>query len=154
MKKLLILPFIIFVFFLQGCSWICNFYIVNTTNEPVTAEIKLFDSVNSFPIFHYSERSGYKLKNNNSVDYENMCVIKADTLEKISHYKVQIPPRSAIAIGQLQNDHYEKHDQYFINGRVFNLEHIVISEKKIEIVPATFDSYFKKGKNNEVYFVL
>ena len=108
----------------------------------------------------------YKLKKNNSVDFESSKEIKADTLEKFSHFKFKIPPHSAVEIGQLQNDKYEKHDQYFINGRVFNLEKISVyvrqdgrtpsssGEKKIEIVPSTFDNYFGKGKYGEVYFVI
>ena len=143
---------------MQGCSWVCRFYIANTTNETITAEIKLKDSCGSFPIFHYPGKyfgpRQYKLKNNGSVDFEKASDAKADTLEIFSHYKVQIPPHTALEIGQLQNDNYTKHDQYFINGRVFNLEKISISEKKIEIVTSTFDNYFHKGKLGEVYFVL
>ena len=159
MRKLFFFSFIVILLSLQGCSWVCGFYIANTTNETITAEIKLKDSCGSFPIFHYPYNyyggfMQYKLKNNNSVDFESSKEIKADTLEKFSHFKFQIPPHSAIEIGQLQNDNYTKHDQYFINGRVFNLEKISISEKKIEIVTSTFDNYFHKGKLGELYFVL
>jgi len=154
MRKIFFFLLIILFVSLQGCSWICRFYIANTTSEAITVEIKLADSVRSFPIFHYGKLSQYKLKKNQSVDFESWKEMKVDTLEKFSHYKVQIPPHTAIEIGQLQNDKYEKHDQYFINGRTFNLERILISEKKIEIVSSTFDNYFKKGKYNELYFVL
>jgi len=120
--------------------------------------MKLMDSPNSFPIFHYPKNyygklHSYALKNN-SIDFETYKEMKADTLEKFSHFRFDIPPHTAVEIGQLQNDTYEKHDQYFINGRVFNLEKITISQKKIDIVPSAFDNYFKKGKYKELYFVI
>lgn len=146
---------------MQGCSWICRFYVANSTNEVISVEMKLLNSCSSFPIFHYpfyyyGKLRQYKLKKNNTVDFENSKEINADTLENFSHYKVQIPPHSAIEIGQLQNDKYEKHDQHFINGRTFNLEHLLISkkDKNIEITPSSFDNYFGKGKYGEVYFVI
>lgn len=159
MKKLLFLPILTVLLSLHGCSWICRFYIANTSSETISIEIKLMDSPGSFPIFHYPKNyygklHSYALKQNNQIDFETSKEVKADTLEKYSHYKFEIPPYTAIEIGQLQNDNYEKHDQYFINGRVFNIEKISISQRKIDIVPSTFDNYFKKGKYKEVYFVI
>ena len=158
MKKLSLLPVLVILFSLQGCSWRIGFYIANSGNEPLTVDVKLMDAPGTFPIFHYPGRyfspRKYALQKDNSVDFNTASDIKTDTLEKYSHYKLQLPPHTAVEIGELQNDHYEKHDQYFINGRVFNLEKITISEKKIEIVPAVFDNYFKNEKNNGVYFVL
>lgn len=146
------------MFSLQGCSWVCRFYIANTTNEVITVDVKLMDSTGSFSIFHYpfhyyGKVRQYKLKKNGNINFESVSDIKADTLEKFSHYKVQIPLNSAIEIGSLTNDNYTKHDQYFINGRVFNLERLSISGKNIEIEPAAFDNYFRKDKYGEVYFV-
>lgn len=159
MKKLLFIPLAVFLFSLHGCSWVCGFYVSNTSSTPVTVDVKLMNAPGTFPIFHYpfnyyGKVRQYKLKNNGSVDFEKASDIKVDTLENYSHYKVQILPNSAIEIGQLQNDHYEKHDQYFINGRVFNLEKISVSDKKVEISTSTFDNYFHRGEHGEVYFVL
>lgn len=159
MKKLLLLPLVVILFSLQGCSWRLGFYIANTSSETITVEMKLTDSPGSFPIFHYPKYyygrlRCFKLKKNKSVDFESSQEAKTDTLDKFSHFRFEIPPHSAIEIGQLQNDNYEKHDQHFINGRVFNLEKITISQKKMEIVPSTFDNYFKKGKYKEIYFVI
>jgi len=159
MKKLLFLPVIALLFSLQGCSWTCSFYIANASNETITVEMKLMDSPGGFPIFHYpkyyyGKLLSYSLKKNNSVNFETSKEVEADTLENFSHYRFEIPPRTAIEIGQLQNDSYEKHDQCFINGRVFNLEKLSVAQKKIDIVPSTFDNYFKKGKYKEVYFVI
>jgi len=140
-------------FFLNGCSWVCRFFIANTSNETVTADVKLFDSVKSFPIFDYGVVGFYSMKKNGSVDFDTYKIIKVDTIGKISHYKVKMPAHTAIEIGELQNDHYEKYNQYFINGRTFNLESIMIPEKKISIVTSTFDSYFHKAKSGDIYFV-
>ena len=122
-------------------------------------EMKLTDRPGSFPIFHYPHHyygklHTYKLRKGASVEWDGSKETKADTLDKYSHFRFEIPPQSAVEIGQLQNDNYEKFDQYFINGRTFNIEKISISSKKLEIVPSTFDKYFRKEKNNEVYFVL
>ena len=78
----------------------------------------------------------------------------ADTLEDYSHITFTLPGHAAVEIGRLQNDNYEKHDQYFINGRAFNLEFLLIKtkEKEIKITAKTFDSYFKKGKYKELYY--
>lgn len=159
MKKFLLIPFFGILFSLQGCSWICRFYIINTTNEVITVELKLQDSPGSFPIFYYPFHSygkirQYKLKKNGQVNYESASEVKADTLDKYSHFTVHIQPHSAIEIGYLSNDTYKKYDQYFINDRKFNLEKLSISQKKVEIVPATFDNYFRKRRNGGVYFVL
>jgi len=164
MKRLFLSPFysllIICFFSLQGCSWICRFYIANTSNEAIRVEMKLMDSPSSFPIFHYpkyyyGKLEKYDLKKNGAVNLEKGAIeVRADTLDKFSHFRFEVPPHSAVEIGALQNDHYEKYNQYFINGRTFNIERILISEKKIEIVPSTFDNYFRKGKFGEIYFVL
>ncbi len=141
-----------FVFILQACSWICRFFISNTTDKPVSLEIKLNKAVKSFPIFHYREfylheTSGEKIK-------DDAKEFLADTLEDYSHVKFILPAYTAVEIAQLQNDKYEKHDQYFINGRVFNLESLIITAhgKETKIIPETFDSCFKKGKYGEIYY--
>ena len=122
-------------------------------------EMKLTHTPGSFPIFHYPHHyygklHTYKLNKRGSVEWEGARETQADTLDTYSHFRFEILPHTAVEIGRLQNDTYEKHNQYFINGRTFNIEKISISSKKLEIVPSTFDKYFRKGKNNEVYFVL
>lgn len=152
--------FALIVFSLQGCSWVCRFYITNTTNETLSVEMKLMDCPGSFPIFHYphfyyGKLWQYQLKKNSNVNhFAGMIEVKADTLENFSHFRFQIPPHSAVEIGALQNDKYERHDQQFINGRKFNLERLLIMEKKIEVTPADFDNHFRKGKSGEIYFVI
>ena len=148
-NKLLIL--LLCVAFLNACSWRVCFYVLNNSDKPVSVEIKLNKKITSFPIFHYNRfiaRSEKKEK----INYENQSDIKADTLEDYSHIKIFVPAHMALEIGQLQNDKYEKHDQYFINGRVFNLEWLIIGdgEKETKITPASFDNFFRKGKYGDV----
>lgn len=144
-----------------SCSWICRFYIANSTDKPLEVKIKLMNAPGSFHIFYYPNRyygklTAYKLKGNEAVDFTARKELKPNTLSRFSHFKVTFPPRTAIEIGLLQNDTYKKYDQHFINGRVFNLEEMKITKPggQIEIKPQTSDNYFCKGKNGEIYFVL
>ena len=150
--KLLIL--VVCCGFFQGCSWVNRFFVVNTTGKPVTVEIKLNKNVTSFPIFHYRELYAYPCENKKP-EWGQQKEILADTLEDYSHFKVQLPAHTALEIGRLQNDKYEKYDQYFINGRVFNLEQLLITSggKETKIVATTFDKYFSKENGEIFYFV-
>jgi hypothetical protein len=127
---------------------------VNTSDKPISIEIKLSKKVTSFPIFDYSSFT-LRGEKNGKIIYDSQKEIKADTLEDYSHFKISIPAHSALEIGQLLNDKYEKYNQYFINGRVFNLESLIIhsSEKETKILPETFDTYFEKEKGNVIYVV-
>jgi len=149
-NKLLIL--VISIFLLQSCSWRVRFFIVNTSNKPINIEIKLNKSLTDFPIFHYRRLYLHEAPNDKIKDEEKEFL--ADTLEDYSHFKFILAAHTAVEIGELQNDNYEKHNQSFINGRVFNLELLVINAdgKETKIVTATFDDYFKKGKYKEVYY--
>ncbi len=152
MKKLFFPLLVSFVFILQSCSWICRFFIVNTTDKPISVEIKLNKTVKNFPIFHYREFYLHEAKGAKISDDTKEFL--ADTLEDYSHIKFELPAHTSVEIARLQNDKYEKHDQYFINGRVFNLEALLINDgkKEIKITTETFDTYFKKGKYGEIYY--
>ncbi len=147
--KILILVFCSILF--NACSWRLGFYIINNSDKPVAVEIKLNKKLTSFPIFHYN-RFFVRSEKKEKINYENQSDIKADTLEDYSHLKLFVPAHMALEIGQLQNDKYEKHDQYFINGRVFNLEWMIIGdgEKETKITAAAFDNFFRKGKHGDV----
>jgi hypothetical protein len=125
---------------------------MNTSESPITVEIKLKKDLTNFPIFHYRKVYVHDAPNDKIKDEEKEFL--ADTLENYSHFKYTIPAHSAVEIGELQNDKYEKYNQYFINGRIFNLESLVINSagKETKIVPETFDAYFKKGKHGEIYY--
>ncbi len=150
--KIKFLLFLLTLFLFQACSWVVPFYIVNTTDKPFEIEIKLMRSVNSFPIFNSREFYLYE-GSDKKIDWEKQKEVVPDTLEDLSHLKFTLPAHSSVEIGRLNNDKYEKYDQYFINGRVFNLEGLLIKQggKETRIVPATFDTYFKK-ENQGVTF--
>jgi len=151
--KVRFLIVVLSVFLLQGCSWIIRFFVVNTTNESLVIELNLLKNPSSFPIFHYREFYLYE-GSGKKINWEKQKEIVPDTLENYAHLKMTLPANSTLEIGRLNNDKYERHDQYFINGRVFNLEELNIykEDDEIEITPATFDNYFKKGKNGEVFY--
>ena len=147
-NKLLILVFLASL--LRACSWRIRFFIMNTGDNPINVEIKLNKSVASFPIFQYRRMYLHDAPNNKIKDEEKEVLV--DTLEDLSHFKFILPAHTAVEIGELQNDNYKKYNQYFINGRVFNLESLVITSqgKETKIIPETFDTYFKKDR--DVYY--
>ena len=157
MKKLFFyLSLLFFITQFYSCSWIVGFYVINSTNETITIELKLQDSIKgSFPIFEYRDASAYSIDNRNKIDYQKSFQITYDTLQKFSHLRFKLPPKSAAQIGALHNDKYKKHDQYFINGRVFNLEKLIIA-KGSSVTTITYDSFdrFFEDKNNGVEFVV
>jgi hypothetical protein len=54
----------------------------------------------------------------------------------------------AVPVEHLSNDTYKKHDQYFINGRSFNLKKLSIKKgtTTLQITPENFYDYFVKKK--------
>lgn len=157
MRKLLIYSsLLVFITQFYSCSWIVSFFVINSTGETITIDMKLQNSINgTFPIFEYHDATAYPVSNNNKVDYQEFKQINYDTLENFSHITFKLPPKSAAQIGALHNDHYKKHDQYFINGRVFNLEKLIIKRSSGDIV-ITYDSFdrFFENKNNGVEFIV
>ena len=149
-NKLLILVFSAFL--LQACSWRIRFLLVNSTDKPITVEIKVQENRTGFPIFHSRKLYVHEAPNNKLKDEEKE--FSPDTLESSAHIKFTLAAHTAVEIGELQNDHYEKYNGYFINGRVFNLESLVINSvgKETKIIPENFDNYFKKGKYKEIYY--
>lgn len=76
-----------------------------------------------------------------------------DTNFQIVH--IQLPPKTTLIFGSLNNDNYTTYNQYFINGHSFNLVEMTIKTAKETIVvkPETFDTFFKK-KNGIISFVI
>lgn len=134
-------------FVLSGCSWVERFFIVNQ-GEPVSIEIKLRPNSGNFPIFDhrmYTYPVGKK-----GVNCEKPTELTpAFTNKEKLQYTFTLPANTAVEIGRLHNDKYEKYDQVFINDRTFNLEWIILKQEGKEItriVPSNFDSYFKKSR--------
>ncbi len=141
----------------QGCSWVNNFYVSNTTNEEVKVEILLNDSPGDFPIF-YNEKNlhvAYKINSHNGPDYPNTVPVQKEKTGSTDHVIIILQPKTTLQIGALSNDKYTSHKQNFINGRVFNLKLIKISQKNIErsIDPDQFDAQLKKVKGDFVYAI-
>ena len=125
---------------------------MNTSDKPINVDIKLHKNQVNFPIFHYGKIYVHEAFDEKMKDAEKEML--SDTLENFAHFNFTLAAHSAAEIGELQNDHYEKYNQYFINGRVFNVESLVINSggNKTTIVPETFDTYFKKGRSGEIYY--
>lgn len=151
--KVKCLIFLLVIPFLHGCSWIVRFFVVNHSASPIHIETKLKKDPASFPIFHYNELYTYSCPGK-IPDWNGQKEIKPDTLENYSHYTIDLAANTALEIGRLQNDKYQKHDQHFINGRTFNFDTLIITKsgKKVLIAATTFDDYFRKGKNGELFY--
>jgi hypothetical protein len=138
---------------LTGCSWINRFFTVNSTDKPITFELKLRYPIEPASIFYSKEFALYE-GDGKKVNYDKQTTIKPDTMENRSHMKIIIPAHSTLEFGSLFNDTYDKYNQLFINGHVFSLEelNIIESDKETRIIPSTFDKYFKKGNTGDVFY--
>lgn len=143
-KKITLL--LLIVLFFQGCSWQEYFVVTNQTNSDIIIEYEIEQPKSGFGIFD-NRISLYKTTNSGDIDWNE---IKEITDLDTARYSIKIilAPNNALIIGTLSNDNYKSHDQYFINGRTFNLKKLAIKKEKtiIEISPTTFDNYFKKKK--------
>ena len=149
MKKVAGVLIFSFVFILQACSWQEYFVITNQTEENINIEYEIISPSGGFPIFE-DHPSGYKLNASNEIDWtKTIEPLDLDTA-RLS-VKIILEPKQALIIGYLSNDHYKKHDQYFINGRSFNLKKLQIQKDKttLTISPENFDEYFFK-KNGTI----
>ena len=144
MKKLVIVFFILFLF--QGCSWQEYFVISIQTKSDIIVEYEIEQPKSRFAIF--TDRSTiYKTTNSGDIDW-NEVYEPIDQDSASLSFKIILPPNKALIIGHLSNDTYKKHDQYFINGRSFNLKKLSIKKgtTTLQITPENFDDYFVKKK--------
>jgi hypothetical protein len=134
---LLIIPF-----FLTGCSWYVLFGVQNNSLENVRIEMYLDSLSGGFPIFEDNEEA-FRMKKNGDINWERKVELK-DKDSSDWNSVVTIPPGTVYVIGRLSNDTYKSYNQYFINGRVFNLKKLVIIQNSdtLTITPETFDRYF------------
>lgn len=125
------------------CSWIEQFVIYNKSDKAIYVTYEI-EQGGTFPIF--SERpSVHQLAKTGAIDWASeMYVNDEDALR--TKIRIALPPNSALIFGGLHNDKYKSYDQKFINNRTFNLIslQILASGKTLDVVPSTFDSYFKK----------
>jgi hypothetical protein len=142
MKKIAICFLLLFV--LTGCSWRNYFTITNSSNSNITITYIIKTIEKGFPIFETIPR-GYKSNAWGEINWDKKMHLP-DFDSSFNVVNVILPPHTTLIMGELSNDNYVKHDQYFINGRVFNLEYLEIraTDQRIEITPSQFDRYFKK----------
>lgn len=125
-----------------GCSWQQYFCISNTGNTPVSVEYAVTFAFNGFPIFENSPEL-FKTTSKGKIDWENPLHSETENTPD-TVIRFQLLPQTTAIIGRLSNDHFTAYNQYFINGRVFNLVYIRIinAGDTTMIVPETFDRFF------------
>lgn len=139
----------------SGCSWSEYFTINNLSDKPIYVSYKLspLSENMTFGVFSLAP-TFYKPNRKNNIDWNNKIDVK-DSDSSIYVVNVIIPPKTIMIFGRLSNDHYSNSEQYFINGREFNLDFMEI-EVNLEvhhISKKTFDEYFKKKKGLIQYTV-
>lgn len=147
--KLLILLSIVFLF--HGCSWQESFVITNETKSDIIIEYDVEMPSNGFPIFD-NHPNYYELNSDGLIYWDK--VKKIVDLDTANHsVKFILLPNNGLIIGTLSNDNYKSYDQYFINGRHFNLKDLKIKKAGTvtEIRPKNFDDYFTNQKGLIIY---
>lgn len=144
MKKLILVFLILFLF--QGCSWQEYFAISNQTKTDIIIEYEIELPKSRFAIFD-DRLTVYKTSSSGEIDWNEVHEPSDEDSASLS-FKIILPPNQALIIGHLSNDNYKKHDQYFINGRSFNLKKLSIKKgtTTLQITPENFDDYFVKKK--------
>lgn len=129
---------------LTSCSWQEYFVISNTTQTETIINYKITEVENGFPIFS-NQPTLYKLNSSNEIDWDTKQELTDLDTTKFG-FKLKIPAHYAVIVGELDNDHYTKYNQHFINARVFNLTELetIQNNNTIKIIPENFDIYFKK----------
>jgi hypothetical protein len=138
---------------LLGCSWIEHFMVINESDQPIEVTYTLETPKETFAIFDY-RYDVYAIKKPGQIDWnKKMEINDLDTSFQTIH--IQLPPKATLIFGSLHNDNYTTYNQYFINGRSFNLIEITVKTAKETIVvkPETFDTFFKK-KNGSISYVV
>lgn len=135
---------------LTSCSWQEYFVVSNASQSEVIINYQINEIKNGFPIFT-NQPLLYKLNSSNKIDWNNNQIpIDLDT--SLTGFTLKIPANCAVVFGELSNDHYKVYNQDFINGRIFNLKELEILKNNdtIKILPATFDTHFKKINGNHL----
>lgn len=135
---------ILFVFvFFSSCSWQEYFAVENNSDSSIIVSYTI-SKVDGFPIFD-GTADAYKTTSSGEIDWNNKIALEDKDTSAFT-LQNKIPPNSIIMIGHLSNDNYSKYDQYFINGRIFNLQTLEIKKEDriTSITKEKFDSYFKK----------
>ncbi|MBZ0205611.1 MAG: hypothetical protein K8H89_04755 [Flavobacteriales bacterium] len=139
------------VVLLQGCSRQEYIVVTNRTGADLAIEYEIELPMNGFPIFNEVPRV-YDLAANDAFRWDKTRpIVDLDTMR--SRVVFILPPGKGLMIGGLSNDTYTSHDQYFINGRHFNLKRLSVRRGRTTTVikPELFDQYFTKQGNLVIY---
>ena len=139
------LSILIVLVFLQGCSWVVPFFVVNDSAVPRAVEIQLSKERDGFLIFDPRHFTLLPWRADEP-GYEGQRDLKLAWQETL---RVEIPPHSALRIGHLNNDNYENSRQKFINARIFNL--VRLKAAGSEVTRDTFDQQFRKTSAGVVW---
>jgi hypothetical protein len=130
-----------------------HFMVINESNAAIEVTYTLEPPKETFAIFDNTPEV-YAIKKPGQIDWSKKLETNdLDTNFQIVH--IQLPPKATLIFGSLHNDNYTTYNQYFINGRSFNLIEITVKTAKETIVvkPETFDTFFKK-KNGSISYVV
>lgn len=146
---------VVMLLLFKGCSWQQNFAVINATDQPVWVTYRVSSvTTGQFPIFT-GNYTLYALTGKGNINWEKRTKMAAEQgSNKDVH--LTLPPGQAMVFGRLSNDDYQHRGQQFINGRVFNFQHMSIAGKegeKTEIPAAQFDDFFKNEGNTISYRV-
>lgn len=133
--------------FMSSCSWIYRFMIFNSFDHEISVEFEFKDRVSGFPIFNEKGGAFYTITPKGKIDWDTHREVSYITTPQ-NTYMVTIPAKTAFEFGALMNDNYERYDQYFINGRYFNIKTITIQYPNCtkEITAETFDQHLTKNQ--------
>ena len=154
MKRIVLLITIFIIWLSQsGCSWMEYFTVGNLSDSSIFVSYKLkpLSEDKTFGLFDTSP-TFYKVSRKGGVHWDQKITIEDidDSTEGVSIY---LPAKTVMIFGRLRNDNYENSNQYFINGREFNLDFLEV-EVNLEvhhISKETFDKHFTK-KNGYIKF--
>lgn len=152
-SNILLILSILFWGCFSGCSWVEYFTVGNLSDASIFVSYKInpLSEGMSFGIFDTSPKF-YKLYKKGGVQWKHEIKIK-DMDDSPDGVSVSLPANTVMIFGRLHNDNYESTEQYFINGREFNLDFMEI-EVNLEvhhISKDTFDKHFTK-KNGFIKF--
>ena len=137
---------------LSSCSWLEHFAVRNLSDNPIYVSYTITEPQDhNFGIFEHTP-TFYKVNLEGHIDWSNKVEI-ADTDNNKKVVSVILPAKTIMLFGKLNNDNYKSYDQYFINGREFNLDfmEIEIDLQINHISKTTFDDYFSKQKGLITY---
>lgn len=153
MKLLKILLLFLLLELLWSCSWVNYFMVINESNQPIEIIYTLEPPKETFAIFE-NKPEAYGLQKSGQINWDKKLEIN-DLDTNLLTVQVLLQPKTSLIFGYLHNDKYTAYNQYFINGRSFNLVEMTIKTSKETTVvkPEIFDTFFKKI-NGSISYVM